>query len=153
MASSKALARTDDQQDTQSPRESSEQSPRSRLIGWLVSYADDSRGAAHEIRSGRSFISSDELPNTRIITIAERDISSPHLALNASPRHRVMVQDIFSESGSYLIRGRSGDEIAVRGPTEIEHGDWIRVGAHTRFQVCLIDGQAAALQKSRTAVK
>lgn len=111
-----------------------------RLVGWLVSYSADELGAAHEIRSGRSFISSQESGPDRVMAVVDSTVSAPHLALKATPKHRVMVQDIFSDHGSYIVRGDSQKEYPITGPTEIKHGDWIRVGQKIRFQVCLIDG-------------
>lgn len=113
----------------------------SKLVGWLVSYALDSLGKAYEIRAGRSFISSERLPGQRVIRLPQKDISVLHLALNASPRHKVMVQDIFSAPGSYLTRSGQEQEQKIAGPVEIKHGDWLRLGSGARFQVCLIEGQ------------
>jgi len=113
---------------------------KTRLIGWLVSYADSAKGMAHEIRAGRTIISSEELPSEPLIIIEHRELDAPHLALMASPTHRLVAQDIFSQHGSIVVKGRNGSEQVINGPTEIEHGDWIRLGAKTRFQVCLIDG-------------
>ena len=123
-----------DKLDSQTPNQ------RNRLVGWLVSYANDELGSYHQIRAGRTLISADKSSDTRVITVAERDVSSPHLALSASARHRVLIQDIFSEHGSYLTRGDGKNEMKVTGPIEVEHGDWLRIGDGTRFQVCLIDG-------------
>jgi len=114
-----------------------------RLIGWLVTYASESAGKAHEIRSGRSFIGSRAIGDEPNLVLDSQDISSPHAALNASPRHRVMVQDVFSRHGTFITKGSSNQESAVHGPVELEHGDWIRIGEGTRFQVCLIDGPSS----------
>jgi hypothetical protein len=111
-----------------------------RLVGWLVSFAKDANGAAYEIRAGRSLLSGSKQADQRIIYVDEPSVSGPHAALSASTRHRLMVQDIFSQSGTYLTRSNSDKELPVSGPIEIEHGDWLRVGETARFQVCLIDG-------------
>lgn len=113
-----------------------------RLVGWLVSYALDSKGRAYEIRSGRSFITANELPGQRGVTLADGTIECAHLALSASQRHKVMIQDIFSDSGTFVTKAGSPKETRVAGPMELEHGDWVRIGEKTRFQVCLIDGSA-----------
>lgn len=120
--------------------EQSKQAPRKRLVGWLVSYAGNDLGEAHEIWSGRTFVSAGRSSLANTIEVAASDVSTPHLAMSASPKHRVMVQDIFSDQGSFLQKNGQQQEQPVRGPTEIEHGDWIRVGKQVRFQVCLIDG-------------
>jgi hypothetical protein len=113
---------------------------KNRLVGWLVSYQMSDKGSFYEIRSGRTIISFDKASQERVIAVAEPGVSSPHLALSASPKHRVMILDIFSDRGSYVTKGNSGNERKVDGPTEVEHGDWLRIGDNTRFQVCLIDG-------------
>jgi len=112
--------------------------PTTRLIGWLVSYGLDDNGAAYEIRAGRCLLGRSGAEGA--ISLEDDSISSPHLALNATTKHRVMVQDIFSEHGSYLKRGDADKESTISGPVEISHGDWLRIGNSTRFQVCLIDG-------------
>ncbi len=111
-----------------------------RLVGWLVSFEMDARGKSFEIRAGRSLLSSETGKDKRVITVQDDSISSPHVALSASTRHKVMVQDIFSDFGTYITKGNSGKESEVHGPTELEHGDWLRIGEKTRLQVCLIDG-------------
>lgn len=111
-----------------------------RLVGWLVSYGLDENGYSYELRSGLSFISAQGVGDFRLLSLNENTVSSPHAALKACPKHSVHVQDIFSEHGSYLVRGGKEEETRIDGPVELHHGDWIRVGESTRFQVCLIDG-------------
>lgn len=123
-----------------SNNEQNKQSGRKRLIGWLVSYAENSLGEAHEIWSGRTFISSQRNSSGNTIEVNVSDVSAPHLAMSASVKHRVLVQDIFSDQGSAVQKSGQQQEQPLRGPMEIDHGDWIRVGKQTRFQVCLIDG-------------
>lgn len=123
-----------------SPTQNRTEQDSNRLVGWLVSYALDKNGKAYELRVGRSLLSAEQSRSSRTIMVDDSGASSPHAALNASPRHRLMLQDIFSGSGTYITRSNSDKEITVSGPIEVEHGDWIRVGDDTRFQVCLIDG-------------
>ncbi len=111
-----------------------------RLIGWLVSYALDEKGVSFELRAGRFLVSSKEIDPGFTIVLNTDDISAPHLALSASPKHTLTVQDIFSEQGSFLVRKGSKEEIVIDGPVQVEHGDWIKIGKSNRFQVCLIDG-------------
>lgn len=140
-ASNRAIARAENQHVQSGSKKAPlrQVSKKDRLIGWLVSYEKDSKGEMHEIRTGRSFISAQDMPHDRAITLDAQDISTPHMALSGTAQHRLMVQDIFSSAGSFLIRGRSGEEVIVRGPTELQHGDWLKVGESTKFQVCLID--------------
>jgi len=111
----------------------------SRLVGWLVSYGLDDRGAAYEIRAGRLLISSAAASDVRTIAISERSVSSPHLAVSASTKHQVLIQDIFSEHGTFIRKAGSEREERITGPTSLDHGDWLRIGEKMRFQVCLID--------------
>lgn len=111
-----------------------------RLIGWLVSYQDNEMGESHEIRTGRTLISSKNGLDGKVIELQESSIAAPHSAMSARSNHQLVLQDIFSESGTYLRRGNGKKEVQVNEPVELEHGDWIRIGEHSRFQVCLIDG-------------
>jgi hypothetical protein len=111
-----------------------------RLIGWLVSYAQNEQGKAHELRSGRYVFGSQRGQDERTITIEENSISTPLAALNALQAHRIIVQDIFSKGGSFLTKANTVQELPITGPVEVGHGDWIRFGDKTRYQVCLIDG-------------
>lgn len=111
----------------------------SRLVGWLVSYGTDNRGQSFEIRSGRTFISSAQFPQDKLIMLANETVCAPHCALLASSRHKITLQDIFSKNGSFLTKAGSQEEVAVKGPIELGHGDWVRVGKDLRFQLCLIE--------------
>ncbi|MCB0339485.1 MAG: FHA domain-containing protein [Bdellovibrionales bacterium] len=121
-------------------RDNIEPQPTGRLIGWLVSYGLEKDGYAHEIRSGRCLISSNNFRNQQVLLLNSQDVSNPHAALKASSKHTLFLQDVFSAHGTYLRRSDSQDEVAVEGQVDLRHGDWIRVGKNTRFQVCLIDG-------------
>jgi hypothetical protein len=114
-----------------------------KLIGWIVSYQLNKKGAAFELREGRTLLGKDnEIKDA--ISFKDRNMSSPHLAILAEPETPLRVQDIFSQDGSFLTKGNSDNEIVIKGTTELEHGDWIRVGQSTRFQICLLSGAYAA---------
>jgi hypothetical protein len=100
----------------------------------------DDMGHAYEIRAGRTLISSHKQNGNRAITVQEETVSSPHSALHASRKHQVLIQDVFSDYGTYLQRATAKKEEAVAGPIEMEHGDWLRIGENTRLQLCLIEG-------------
>ena len=112
---------------------------KNRLIGWLVSYALDPKGYTFELRSGRSLITSETEQADSVLNVINKSVSSPHAAMNATKNHQLFIQDIFSEAGSYIQKAGSDAEIAIKGTTNVEHGDWIRIGKSTKFQVCLID--------------
>lgn len=111
---------------------------RGRLVGWLVSYGLNDRGVAHEVRSGRTFLGSEDDRSGTVIVVDESSIDTLHLAIKANQKHRVVVQDVFSRTGTFIQKGGADQEERLEGPTEIEHGDWMRVGNSTRFQFCQI---------------
>ena len=112
-----------------------------RLIGFLISYADDKAGRHQELRVGRTLIGEEGANVDQALGLSDDSISAPHLALQARENHELIVQDIFSEHGTYLVKSGTTSEVRLSGPTPVAHGDWIRVGKHRRFQVCLIDGR------------
>lgn len=122
-----------------SSKKTAAQKENKRLVGWLISYGLDEEGAAYEIRTGRTFIGSKNGLDDCVITVNEGTIDAPHAAMSASAKHRIMVQDLFSDSGTFLTRSDNSKESKVSGPVELQHGDWLRLGDNTRFQLCLID--------------
>lgn len=111
-----------------------------RLVGWLVSYDGNDLGVFHELRAGRYILGSDKSNDKRMITLSEGTISGPHLALHAGANEKLTLQDIFSEHGTYVTKAGTKNEMPVKGPLELGHGDWIRIGRKIKFQVCLIHG-------------
>jgi len=111
-----------------------------KLVGWLVSFGLDAAGEYFELRSGRTLISANNSNDNSTITLSENSVSSPHMAVSASASHKLLIQDIFSRHGTYITKSDDKEETRLEGPTQVEHGDWIRIGQNTRFQVCLIDG-------------
>ena len=109
-----------------------------RLIGWLVSYADDSKGNAYELRVGRALISKEGESDERLMVVKDPSIAAPHAALSGNASHEIYIQDIFTQSGTYVKKGASPLEQKIEGPTKLEHGDWLRFGEKSRYQVCLI---------------
>ena len=123
-----------------SQRQSDSLNP-NRLIGWLVSYALDENGFSYKLIAGRTFIGKTKNSEIRTLSIDDDSISSPHLVFKANENNKLYAEDVFSDVGSF-IQHPNGEEEPIIGPTELSHGDWIRVGNDTRFQVCLIDEQS-----------
>ena len=112
-----------------------------KLIGWLVSYQNSDRGSYYEIREGRSFIANGGVTGERIIAIDDATLSNPHTVIQASSDFRLELQDVFTKAGTFIRKSGASQETALHGgPTELEHGDWVRIGEQTKFQVCLING-------------
>ena len=112
---------------------------KNKLIGWLVSYEIDPKGKPFEIRVGRTLITSEKPPHNDSILLQSPDISAPHLAIKASSDHKLFIQDIFSNNGSFLVKSGTNNEVPVTTTTEVSHGDLIKIGKSTKFKVCLID--------------
>jgi hypothetical protein len=111
-----------------------------KLVGWLISYQSHERGTYYELRSGKTFIGGGVVEGERLISVDDKNFGTPHAVLKASSDHALMVQDVFSESGTFVRRSGTNDDVSIQGPTEIAHGDWIRFGDTLLFQVCLIHG-------------
>ena len=113
-----------------------------RLIGWIVSYGLNQMGFSYELREGRSFVSTQQVGDgSTALTLHDDTVSTPHAVIQASGAdHSVLVLDVFSQHGSFLSREGFTEEMRINGPVQIQHGDWIRIGARNRFQVCLLDG-------------
>jgi len=112
----------------------------SRLVGWIVSYGISSRGSYYELREGRSFIGGGSIVGERNIAIDPKTLKAAHAAVTASALDGVLLQDIFSPGGTFVMRNGSSQEEQISNSVQLEHGDWVRFGDTTRFQLCLIHG-------------
>ena len=79
-----------------------------RLVGWLVSY-DDESGDSIELREGKCFVTSEGKRNQDIV-INDDSISAPHALLRVSPSEGVLVQDLMSDHGCLLYTSDAADE-------------------------------------------
>ncbi len=108
------------------------------LIGWLVSFREDNKGRAVEIRSGRCFIGRGQLRNTDVV-FSHESISTPHGMLVASEGEGFSFQDLMSERGTYVLRsgGKGNDWSQVLNSTVLNHGDRVRFGDYEVVVVLL----------------
>lgn len=113
-----------------------------RLIGWLIAYRSDYRGAPIEIREGRFFIGGAKLRDTDLV-FADDSLSVPHCLVKAESRDGLVIQDLMSEHGTFVKRSGTSSYEAITMPTVIEHGDWIKFGDY-ELMACVIpaDGRA-----------
>lgn len=109
-----------------------------RLIGWLVSFDDGEQ--VFELRSGTIFIGSDKRSQLNHRTVKGEGIEPLHIVLKAQTNHVLLIQDLFTQAGSFVKRPVLEDEVRINKTTELHHGDWLRLGNSKKFQVCLIDG-------------
>lgn len=109
------------------------------LVGWLVNYSGDRRGAAIELRSGRFFVGRQRLRGSDLI-LSDDSVSTPHCLINASPADGMMVQDLMSERGTAIRKAGSQHFVNCTDPVKLQHGDWLRFGNY-EVMVCLIPNQ------------
>lgn len=98
-----------------------------KLLGWFVSYQNNNHGTYYEIREGRAFFGGGTIQGERLISLNSKQFQTVHAVLQASPAAGVMIQDVFSTSGTFVSRGGSSDEQPVTSPTELGHGDWVQL--------------------------
>ena len=94
------------------------QKANTKLYGFLVNY-DDPNGTAIEIREGKFFVTASSLKDNDLV-INHPSISTPHALFNAVEGKPLMVQDLVSEEGVFVITGKSGkksDFKKIENPT------------------------------------
>lgn len=114
------------------------------LVGWFVRWDGDAKGSSREIRSGRYFISGEQLRPTDLV-IAEAGLSVPHCLMRAG-NGSLMIQDLMSESGTEIKRANGGFQ-SVDEACAVQHGDIVRFGDF-EVMVCLLP--IRPVEKSRS---
>lgn len=116
-------------------------SPRSKIIGFLISFDADSNGEVYEIRAGRWLLTSRPTDHGDYILIADESISPLHAIMRATKEGRIQVLDQLSEYGSAIQKVGTDQEEDIAGSmVNVEHGDQIRFGKR-RFIICLVPRQ------------
>ena len=111
-----------------------------RLIGWLVTYRNDFRGAPIEIREGRFFIGGAKLRDSDLV-LADDSLSVPHCLVKAEAKDGLVVQDLMSEKGSFIKKQGSNRYELITVPTVISHGDWLKFGEY-EVMACIVPTDA-----------
>ena len=107
------------------------------LVGWFVSFMDDPKGEAEELRSGKFFIGRQQLRDDDMI-IDKDGVSTPHCLVAVASDGSLKVQDLMSENGTLLRRADDDEFEAIGGETvDVEHGDKLRLGS-CEFTICLL---------------
>jgi len=105
------------------------------LIGWFVTYGDNKKGEAIEIRSGRFFISSGKVREDDMI-VNHDSISTPH-CLVKSGADGIQIQDLMSEAGTFVSKAGSKDYLQLLESAKLAHGDSVKFGEY-EVLVCLV---------------
>lgn len=108
------------------------------IMGFLVSFDQDSNGEVFELRSGRIIVTSEEVATGNALLIRDESVSPMHAILRVSQGGEIQVLDQLSEHGTKIKRFGSEEEEELSGDKgTIEHGDIISFGKR-KFHVCLV---------------
>jgi pSer/pThr/pTyr-binding forkhead associated (FHA) protein len=111
---------------------------RARLIGFLISYDNETQGEVFEIRTGRWLLTSRPSGQGDAILVEDESISPLHAILRGTNEGTVQVLDQLSEFGTGVIRaGSDKEEEVLSSLATLAHGDVVRFGKR-HFVVCLI---------------
>ncbi|MBP9838553.1 MAG: FHA domain-containing protein [Proteobacteria bacterium] len=97
------------------------------LFGWMVSFINDTRGVAMEIRSGKFFLGRQKLRSSDVI-IQDTSVSTPHCMITADPAGGMQIQDLMSEKGTFVKKAGSNSFTQVVNVMNVSHGDWLKLG-------------------------
>ena len=113
------------------------------LVGFLVSYDHNPRGAYVELRAGRLMVSNQREASGSCLVIPHASISPMHAIMRVAAGGVLQVLDQLSESGTRVVHaGSEGEEFLSGEKANLGHGDVIYFGER-KFHVCLVmvDGE------------
>jgi len=91
---------------------------RSQLVGFMVSFSQDSSGKSFEIREGRTFIGKD---SKCTISIDDNEMSTEH-ALLLYRRGKYLLEDRLSTNGTFVNDEEIDDKINLQNYSRIKMG-------------------------------
>ena len=109
------------------------------VVGFLVSFDNNSNGDIYELRSGRLVVTSDDnIHGQNYILINDETVSPCHAFLRITQDGEIQLLDQLSEYGTKIKRFGSDEEIELSGEkSTVEHGDLIMFG-NRKFHVTLL---------------
>ncbi len=114
------------------------QAPKSKIVGFLVSFDNNEFGEVYEIRAGRWLLTSRPTDHGDFILIDDETISPLHAIIRATRDGAIQILDQLSEYGTAVISSGSDEEKEVTGSlVGVDHGDVVRFGER-RFVVCRV---------------
>ncbi len=122
--------------------------PKSKIIGFLISFDANKNGEVFEIRAGRWLVTSRPTDHGDFILIDDETISPLHAIIRATGEGKMQVLDQLSEFGTGVTRVDSATEEEVAGTmANVSHGDTVRFGKRN-FVVCVVPkGITATVQE------
>ena len=114
------------------------QAPKSKIVGFLISFDTEPNGEVFEIRAGRFLVTSRPTDHGEFVLINDESISPLHAIIRATAEGKVQILDQLSEFGTGVIRVGSDQEEEVAGTMAVvSHGDTVRFGKRT-FVICQV---------------
>jgi pSer/pThr/pTyr-binding forkhead associated (FHA) protein len=115
-----------------------ERSPKSRIVGFFISFDKLENGEVFEIRVGRWLLTSRTTDHGDNILIDDESVSPLHAIVRATSEGKLQVLDQLSEFGTGVTRVGSSNEDEVAGAmVNLSHGDKVRFGKR-HFVVCIV---------------
>lgn len=109
-----------------------------QLVGFLVSFDNESKGSYLELRVGRLIVTSKFEGSGNCLVLRDESVSPMHAIMRITWGNSVQVLDQLSESGTRIQRFGTGEEQFLSGEkSTLSHGDVIVFGDRS-FHVCLI---------------
>ena len=103
------------------------------LVGWFVSYEEDLKGVARELRAGKFFVGREQLRPSDFV-VDHSSVSTPQCLVVCDSVSGVALQDLMSEGGTRVIRGNQEFNAEQ---VRLEHGDRVRFGQYEMLFVKL----------------
>jgi hypothetical protein len=110
----------------------------SKLIGFLVSFDDNSLGSYVELREGRLVVSSDSNSSENCLVIADESVSPMHAIIRIGGDGNILILDQLSENGTRIKRvGDTKEEALMGDKSSLGDGDMVIFG-ECAYHVCII---------------
>lgn len=112
--------------------------PKTKIVGFLISFDSEPNGEVFEIRSGRWLLTSRPTDHGDYILVQDESISPLHAIIRAAGEGKIQVLDQLSEFGTAVVRKGSEEEEDSTGTmVTVDHGDVVRFGKR-KFTVVLV---------------
>lgn len=108
------------------------------LVGFLVSFDTDPRGAFFELREGRVIVTSESVGAAPCLVVADASVSPMHAIMKIVSGEPLHILDQLSEFGTRIWHSDSNREECLSGDKGLAgHGDVVYFGER-KFHVCLV---------------
>ncbi len=114
------------------------------ILGFLVSYDEDSNGAVFPLQVGRLIVSSEIPGGGSYLFVQDSTVSPMHAIIRISADGEMQILDQLSEFGTRIWRADTGEELELSGDKSVlRHGDMVSFGDRS-FCVCVVNRPVTA---------